>query len=99
MEVTVPASLHKPQTFADAEREGILVMLASSMALGWQGIVANHFWAHPARTEERIVLCDSFTLHAEGPANLLRRRWEGRWDKGYSVPKTLFIMPSRADCE
>lgn len=96
----MPALSPKLQTFADAQHEGTLDMLASSMSLGWQGISAHHFkTAHSISPQPREVLDNSFVMHTEGAVNHLRRRWEGRWDSGYSTPQALFLMPGSMPSE
>ena len=87
----------KFQTFDDAQREGTLEMLATSSVLGWQGISVNYFKAYPSLPKERALIGDSFVLHTKGSANHLRRRWNGRWDSGYSTPHTLCDARKNAD--
>ena len=90
---------HQPQTFDDAQRDGTLEISASSMTLGWQGIFANHFKVNPEPAKERVMLGDSFVMHIKGSAAHLRRRWNGRWESGYSTPQSLCMMPGKATVE
>jgi hypothetical protein len=81
-------------TFDQEAERGTMRMLAASQPLGWQGMFANYMEVRPFGAMERAIEGNAFIMQTAGRVAHLRRRFDGRWAAGYSLPHSLCATPT-----